>query len=510
MHDDRTETRLVRRFQLNTSAITIAIVASVSLIGLMIRLYDLTDPPLDFHETRQLGSAVIARGMYYSYLSPDIGIERTRAIELWDSAPVYEPPILERIVATTYLLVGNEYLWIARLYSSLAWVLGGIGLFILARDISSSAGAIGALLIFMFLPYGIIASRSFQPDPLMVSFVIFSALALYRWGVSSTWRLTIIAGVVCGIAILLKAVAVFPVMGAFLGITITTREFKKIVTDKKVFSILILSITPVLAYHLFFIPDRASGLFSFWVLSFRELLFDPSFYISWLKQINFVIGFEIFVFGLLGVVLFRKRNVLGLVFGLLVGYVLYGFALPYQIMTHDYYHLMLIPIIAMCLSPIAGLVLESSAKSSVARIATALILLFAVSAQVWNVRADLDRRDYRAEIKGWKQLGELLPESGEFIALTHSYGFRLRYYSWVDAQVWPYQIDLRVMQLSGAGDFDFLNEFNARTVSSDFFLITHFSEFDQQPELKQILQSRYPVLDEGDGYLLFDLTQEIQ
>ena len=223
-----------------------------------------------------------------------------------------------------------------------------------------------------------------------------------------------------------------------------------------------------------------------------------------------MIGFEIFVFGLLGVVLFRKRNVLGLVFGLLAGYVLYGFALPYQIMTHDYYYLMLIPIIAIYLSPIARLVLESSAQSLIARIAMALILLFAVSAQLWNVRADLDRRDYHAEIKGWEQLGELLPESGEFIALTHSYGFRLKYYSWIDAQVWPYQIDLRVMQLSGADTFDFSNEFNARTVSSDYFLITHFAEFDQQPELKQILRNQYHVLDEGDGYLLFDLTQEIQ
>lgn len=113
-----------------------------------------------------------------------------------------------------------------------------------------------------------------------------------------------------------------------------------------------------------------------------------------------MIGFEIFVFGLLGVVLFRKRNVLGLVFGLLAGYVLYGFTLPHQIMTHDYYHLVLIPIIAICLSPIARLVFETSAQSPIARMAMTSILVFTVSAQLWNVRADLDRRDYHAEIKG--------------------------------------------------------------------------------------------------------------
>ena len=37
-------------------------------LGIYIRLYDLTDPPLDFHPTRQLRSAIIARSMYYRSL----------------------------------------------------------------------------------------------------------------------------------------------------------------------------------------------------------------------------------------------------------------------------------------------------------------------------------------------------------------------------------------------------------------------------------------------------------
>ena len=34
-------------------------------IALAIRLYDLTDLPLDFHPTRQLVSIIKARGIYY-------------------------------------------------------------------------------------------------------------------------------------------------------------------------------------------------------------------------------------------------------------------------------------------------------------------------------------------------------------------------------------------------------------------------------------------------------------
>ena len=37
-------------------------------LGFAIRMVDLTDPPLDFHPTRQLRSAIIARSMYYRSL----------------------------------------------------------------------------------------------------------------------------------------------------------------------------------------------------------------------------------------------------------------------------------------------------------------------------------------------------------------------------------------------------------------------------------------------------------
>ena len=40
-------------------------------LGLGIRLTDLTDLPLDFHPTRQLFSAIKARGIYYQ-TAPDI------------------------------------------------------------------------------------------------------------------------------------------------------------------------------------------------------------------------------------------------------------------------------------------------------------------------------------------------------------------------------------------------------------------------------------------------------
>src|SRR5512134_1350495 len=82
--------------------------------ALAIRLYDLTDLPLDFHPTRQLVSFIKARGYYY------------------DS----KPTVFESLVAYTYRFTG-EQVWVPRMYSSLFWLIGGIFLFLLARDFVS-------------------------------------------------------------------------------------------------------------------------------------------------------------------------------------------------------------------------------------------------------------------------------------------------------------------------------------------------------------------------------------
>jgi 4-amino-4-deoxy-L-arabinose transferase-like glycosyltransferase len=127
------------------------------LAGFAIRMYDLTNPPLDFAPTRQLFSALKARGMYYRYVTDAPAWQRAAAIRLGDVGNI-EPPVMETIVSQTYRLTG-EHLWIAHIYSSLFWVLGGLALFLLIQELTSSGAAIIGTLVYLFVPYGIIASR---------------------------------------------------------------------------------------------------------------------------------------------------------------------------------------------------------------------------------------------------------------------------------------------------------------------------------------------------------------
>ena len=94
-------------------------------LGLGIRLYDLTDPPLDFHATRQLRSLLMSRGLYLKWIDdPDIeDWQYQQAIAEWDEAEIIEPPIFEILTAITYRVVG-QHDWIARIWSSLFWLIG--------------------------------------------------------------------------------------------------------------------------------------------------------------------------------------------------------------------------------------------------------------------------------------------------------------------------------------------------------------------------------------------------
>jgi len=154
-------------------------------LGLGLRLLDLKDPPFDFHPTRQLGSAVIARGMYYQAQESAPEATRRLAIDLWSEAPVYEAPILEALVAGTYLAMGGENLWVARLYSSLLWISGVIPLVLIGRRLGWRAGSVASIAFYLVVPFGVRASRSFQPDPWMAAGLLFTAWALLAWRCSS-------------------------------------------------------------------------------------------------------------------------------------------------------------------------------------------------------------------------------------------------------------------------------------------------------------------------------------
>jgi hypothetical protein len=485
-------------------------------LGLGLRLYDLTDQPIDFHSTRQLRGALIARGIYYRLLPGADEDTRQRAIAYGGATGQYEPSILEGIVARTYLLIGQETLWVSRIYTSVFWIIGGLALFALALRAVSPGAALVSLGYYLVLPFAVQASRSFQPDPVMVMWIVLTAFALYRWAEISgssdhsakkAWLWAILAGILGGIGTLTKIVAAFIVGAAAVAMVLYTLGWRRFWRNLQVWAMAILMIAPSFLYYSSR-QGRASAYVEGWTVSLSHLLLEPSFYVRWLNLVQSLMGLAALLLGLLGVLIAPSR-LRALLLGLWVGYGLYGLWLPYQMYTHSYYHLQLVPIIGLSLAPVGGALLEKlSGQPRFYRFLFVLITLAGIAFPAWQSVAEFKRENYRSEPAYWQKIASYLPTDGKIIGLTQDYGYRLMYYGWRKVTLWPTRGERTLSSLRGSVK-EFEDYFGKRTEGKDYFLITAFNQLDDQPDLKQELRDHYPVVAEGTGYLIYDLAHPL-
>jgi hypothetical protein len=508
-------------------ALWIGALMSLLVAGLAIRVYDVTDLPLDLHPTRQLLSAIKARGMYYQNLPDASAQERNFAVREWRLRAQVEPEVFERIVAFLYRFTG-EQLWVPRILSSLFWLTAACFVFLLAKELVSTDGALLSLALTLLLPYGLFASRSFQPDPLMIMFVTIFWWGILRWS-NATWphlstrdaaiasapsvtsRAAVgfawVAGLAGGLAIFIKFTAVFLVVGGGLGAILGRETLSRSIRRPQMWLIALLGLLPGALYLVYgvwvagYLGQQFEGRF------IAALFLDRTYYSGWLNVVNLVIGPGGLVLGLLGIAFFRTRSALRFVGGLWAGYMMLGLYFNYHISTHDYYSLPLVPIAALSAAPLGALVLSGAARLGEAqwgRLFVTLVLFAGLFASLWDLRGRLSAVDYRPEARMWAEIGERLGPDARVLALTEDYGLRLTYWGWLAPRPWPTLGDLRYHALRGArSDFD--QRFDELSANRDYFLVTDFAELDRQTDLqKKLLSLR--VLFREDRYLVLDLA----
>jgi hypothetical protein len=486
-------------------AILAALVFLVGGFGL--RMLDLTDPPLDFHPSRQLYSYTIARGLYYQMTSDADPVLRERAIHAGEETDRYEPRIQEGILAILYLLTGGERFWIARILTSLVWIAGGWILFCLASRMTTPVGALFSLGYYLFLPFAIQASRSFQPDILMILSIIATAYCLFRWSEEETWRWSLIAGLVGGFAVLVKAQGIFAVTAMAILTVLIKKGFFKAVINPKIWVMAGLMIVIPAVYYLGPWVSGGGAYFANFTIAMSRLLQDPGFYVRWANFIHDFMDMGVIVLALLGSLLFNRSG-RSIAFGLWIGYGVLGLFFPWQIGTHDYYSLVLVPTVALGLAPIGSWLAETVQKQGwVLRGGFLLVCVFAIAYPAWTARSGLFGKNYRNEWRAWEIMGEELPAGANIIALTHDYGWRLQYWGYTPVKLWPYNAD-NDLHIARGGNLaaELQPVFDDLTSGQDYFLITHYGELEAQPQLKQILYEKYPIVQRGDGYILFDLN----
>jgi 4-amino-4-deoxy-L-arabinose transferase-like glycosyltransferase len=472
------------------------------LLGAALRFVNLNAPPLDFHSTRQLRNSLVARAIYYDMLPGADPQKQALAQTFRRAVGRYEPPISESIAALGFLLTGGESFALPRVVATLFWLLAGLALFDLARRMTNPAAAFVALAYYLVLPFAVQASRSFQPDPLMTSAFVIGLYFLYRWTGERTWKWALLASVFLGLAVLVKIVIAFLVIGVAVAAVLASsgRAFWK---SAQVWAMAAVMALPAFGYYVLGQPGRSTEYFFSWSVDLIKLIASPHFYADWLGFVGSLLGLTVLLLAVAGTVL-ALVPARWLLIGGWVGYLAYGLTLPFQMYTHSYYHIQLVPLVALGLAPVAAAVIRQiEGAGTWPKVALALLMVTAIAYQAWAARSTLMAENFSDAPAYWKAVGDAIPANAETIGLTQDYGYDLMYWGWRKVDAWPFETDLSGIKNAGK---DPAARFAELTAGEDYFLVTAFGQLEHQPELKRILGD-LPIAAEGDGYVLYKLRQ---
>jgi len=321
-------------------------IAAMLLLALGLRLIAITRPPMVFHSSRQYDGAKIARRFYIA-ASKDAPAWQRAVVEA-DTPNFMEPPLLNWVAYKGYGLSGHEALWIPRAFSATIWVLSGIGVYLLGRAFLSRAGALFATAYFLFTPYAVVASRSFQPDALIVALMVWALYVVVRYARNPSTANYLFAIAVSSASILAKPVmTLFVIAMVFVILRLNKQDLRPAIRDHSNWLFPPLIALPAIAYTIY--GFTAGGFLSGHGAAkiMPHLWFTGAYWTGWLRNVKEVFGLGIAVIAFAGAFLVRKEDGRVILLASFAGYLLFGLVFSYHIMTHDYYHLQLLPVVGL-------------------------------------------------------------------------------------------------------------------------------------------------------------------
>jgi 4-amino-4-deoxy-L-arabinose transferase-like glycosyltransferase len=413
-------------------------------VAFAIRLDGITGPPFDNAVARQFHAALLAR-MYYLNDSHNLAPEKRAVVTAWhDEVEPIEPPVMEHLAALTYLLAGKEELWLARLLSVVWWTVGGGLLYLIARRVGGPAAALATAAVFLFLPFAVLASRSFQPDPLLIGAMLAAILAVLRYEEKSSRGRLGVAAVALALAFLIKPGIVPPILAPLL-LVLLVRRLRLGAHVPRDLGVFALSLVPMFAWYAYGTLAHSFLRGHFRAKESPSLLLESSFWHGWWDQVIFVLTYPlksgplallILLLAAAGVAVAKRGRPRTLLVVLWVGYVLYGLVFTIHISTHNYYSLPLVPIVALSLGSIVDAFARWSRATELqaaALVTTAALL--AVGAVGWKLHGPLTDPSFHAEEAVYIAAGRAADHTPHAVYVDTHYAEPTRYYGWTAGTV---------------------------------------------------------------------------
>ncbi len=498
-------------------------------IAFFLRLYKIDTPLADWHSFRQADTASVTR----EYVKNGVDFLRPHYQDLsniqsgHDNLEGYrmvEFPLVNGVLAAILRAQPEwDIVIVSRLASVMATVFA-ISLlgWLVWRIESPHIGAI-TVLVWSILPYAIYYGRTILPEPFLLFFILASLTSWYLWlrdaKVSDIWL--VITGVLAALALLVKPTAVFFVP-AFLGM-LGQYPHRIVIANKKgvhikwvpILKFVIvagLAMMPVVWWRMW-IQNFPTGIpVSDWLLNGNGIRLKPAWW-RWLfadRIGRLMFGYWGAPFLLFGLVFSfpqigknrRWNSVLqilnslvstvfswvtksGTLFGLSLGILMYLVVFASGNVQHDYYQILLLPLLAWLWAKgavsLIGSFTDNFHKSLMAG-SVLLIGLFSVFFS-WYFVKDWYHINNWAIVRAGEAVNRLTPQDALVIA---PYMGDTAFLFQTNRRGWPigFEIDKK------------------RQMGAQFYVST--SKDDEVGELRE----RYPVVDETDEYILFDLRVE--
>lgn len=473
-------------------------------IGLILRLYKIDLPLLEFYPSRQIQTAEITRNLYregFNILKPNV-----RYLGPGPNLFLVEFPLYNSAVAVLYYIFGlHEYL--GRIFSVLGWVLSSFFLWKIANKYTGQFAANVALFFYAFSPLSVLISRSFQPDQWMVT---LSLGAIY-WLLKG---LLLPSAIFASVAILLKIpAALFTLIPAtFL---LLEKGGGKLPNKINYFAI---TVVPALLWYLYATIVGKSG------NALKEAItianwFGPELFLKSEYYSN-IFGFEYNLVLLpVGILLFAtgflmklKKNQ-HLLYWWLSSIVLYFIIFNKHNMTHEYYHLPFLPIAAIFIGIGVDRIVKNLDNLIISKrwlLVTGSLMLVAIMLPPTLARAHkpIERFKYVVEVG---RIIQAMTKPNDLIIGSMDAGPTLVYYS--DRIGWSFETNreesVEQFVFYGVKDKKITDPIDdleqKRKLGAKIFASTYKPQFLANKQFSSHMYENYKVLEETENYIIFNL-----
>ena len=480
----------------------------VFILAVALRLYNLEAPGLALD--REYRSALIARVYYLEAISDEPDWRREIAIANKNSMGLLEPPMTEFLVSLLYRVVNGEHLWASRLLTSVFWLVGGVFLFSLVKRIAQFDVAIFSVAYYLLVPLGVLVSRSFQPESLMIMLFLMGLVMIVRYHDQPSLVNLISAALISGLAILVKPFILFALISVFFLLAVYRQSDWKSIRNWHFLAFLFISLFPTSLFYGYGILMADSLQQQVQSTFLPQLFLTTGYWRQWLLTATGTVGLTTLFVGLLGLPLLGQGLPRILVIGLWAGYFVFGLVFTNHIQFAGYYHLQLIVIIAVSIGPPIALVINhieqlSSPWYRWLPVIGAFLLLILLNTR--EVRRQITAPRNLESVEVAQEVGKLVGHSDKVVYIASHYGLPLAYNGELSGIYWPRRTNDRERALGRSDDrgLSVDDRLDALPFSPEYFVITDFGQFDRyHADFKAYLVNNCILVAETDHYLVYE------